>query len=72
MKLKPGTRCECLDEEHETASHKRFGTPMAMLVWCQCKADAVRLVDDGRTFPDGDSYVPMCAACAEHHENKGA
>lgn len=80
MTLKPGTRCECRDEEHEGSDHKRYDMAhMAMLVWCQCKNDAVRMVTvrvdtpqvEGERYIGFDEYaVPMCDPCARWHEER--
>lgn len=74
--VKPGTRCECRDAKcAESTGH--VGPD-----WGACLHDAVRLVTVMERVmpifrpgtPDGrierNREVPMCAACAEHHEAK--
>jgi hypothetical protein len=70
--VKPGTRCECWTE----GGHRHLNA------MGQCFAGATRLVTVTERVvpifrpgtPDGrierHREVPMCAACAEYHENK--
>jgi hypothetical protein len=68
--VKPGTRCECRDENCPGAwDHEAFGG---------CEHEAVRMVTVGRHYVGGKppiGYVkdqlPMCAACAQYHEKGG-
>lgn len=71
--LTPGTRCECVGEDHRQQIPYKAGVP-------QCTRDAVRMVNIGKvpirapgnvlTSEGAPFAVPMCAPCAEYAEAK--
>ena len=67
MTMKPGTRCECRDNGHlydETRPYARHNVGT-------CPKRAVRMVTV-LVVPPLYEDLYLCAACAEHHERKGA
>jgi len=76
--IEPGTRCECNDTRcpHADAYPYVCGTRPYGRDDSRTYGEAVRLV----TVPDtysrqghhtGHKQVPMCAPCAEYHDQKG-
>lgn len=67
--VKPGTRCECRNPDCPGSLRERTDGPREA-----CRDEAVRMVtvpfDKGtHGYQLGEMReVPMCAACAEHHE----
>jgi hypothetical protein len=71
--IKAGTWCECRDVRHANVGRHNADD--------YCGHDAVRLVKilvpsthpiTGEWLPNYETQIPMCAACAEYHESKGA
>lgn len=77
-KLAAGTRCECRDGCIVVECRTMADVAKTPKLTHSCGVKAVRLVTVERmicvkgegVFSRGPERIPMCAACAEHHEAK--
>jgi len=71
MNLKPGTRCECT-EDHHTVNGCGSVCLQSAVRLVLVREPAVYRFQIASGITETLTDVPMCAACAEYHEKKGA